>query len=688
MKLSTTLALAMALTAGTGAANAALQSRIGGQAYYDTIRNLTWVTDANLARSSGYDADGGMDLVQTQAWIASLNTASYLGASDWRLPNTAQPDATCSFQDGNGQGTGLGCTGSEMGHLYYVDGVTAFTPGPFANIQGNFYWSGTAYAPSPAFEWIFQFDGGTQAAGAPATPNYAAWAVRLGDIDPDGDGIAQPQDNCTLVANPTQLDADGDGYGNLCDADLNNSGLVTTADFGLLRSVLNQTSGSSAIAAAADLNGSGTVTTADFAILRARLNTPPGPSGLQSLCVPPVGAGTAHGSINAAQTWTAAASPHIVPFDISLNAPVTIEPCAVVRIVAGGTVTISSTGALIAAGVPGSPVTIEPKVAGAAWAAIRNAGGTLSLTHAIIRGGGAPLSTNPAFVGALNMQTTGVAAILHVDDVEITGSPTQGVYINGDVGFDPTSRNLRVHGSTGYPVHVNARLIGSIPSGTYTGNGHDAIAISGAASGPVRDAQTMRNRGVPYHVGSGPDGGQMDINTQLNGPAAVLTIEPGVTIQFPPGGLLSVASGFGGALIAIGGAGAQKIVFTSDRGAAAAAGDWLGVVFNDPVAGQSVLQNVRVEFAGGETAGNDASCPYPGRVGVNYAAIRIFGPPAGQFITSTEILGSARDGIDRGWRDDLQPSFLPGNTFTAVVGCKQTQPRTTNGTCPVTVPCP
>ena len=112
----------------------------------------------------------------------------------------------------------------------------------------------------------------------------AIWHTYIADIsfapDTDGDGFADPADNCTLVANPTQLDADSDGYGNICDADLNNSGLVTTADFGILRSVLNQSAGSSANAANADLNGSGTVTTADFAILRARLNTAPGPSGL------------------------------------------------------------------------------------------------------------------------------------------------------------------------------------------------------------------------------------------------------------------------------------------------------------------------------------------------------------------------------------------------------------------------
>ena len=56
---------------------------------------------------------------------------------------------------------------------------------------------------------------------------------------------------------------------------------MTTADFAIQRSVLNQSAASSPTAAASDLNGSGTVTTADFAILRARLNSAPGPSGLR-----------------------------------------------------------------------------------------------------------------------------------------------------------------------------------------------------------------------------------------------------------------------------------------------------------------------------------------------------------------------------------------------------------------------
>ena len=66
--------------------------------------------------------------------------------------------------------------------------------------------------------------------------------------DFDGDGIADGTDNCRLIPNGplipdagghSQLDSDGDGYGNICDADLNSSGLVTSGDYTILRNALN-----------------------------------------------------------------------------------------------------------------------------------------------------------------------------------------------------------------------------------------------------------------------------------------------------------------------------------------------------------------------------------------------------------------------------------------------------------------
>lgn len=104
--------------------------------------------------------------------------------------------------------------------------------------------------------------------------------------DADGDGIPDSQDNCTNASNPDQLDADGDAYGNRCDGDLNNSGTVTAADLGLLRSVLGEPATNSPLTAAADLNGTGMVTTADYAMVRGALGTPPGPAAVDTAVVP------------------------------------------------------------------------------------------------------------------------------------------------------------------------------------------------------------------------------------------------------------------------------------------------------------------------------------------------------------------------------------------------------------------
>ncbi len=162
-------------------ANAALISRASGAAYSDDVLNITWITDANLAQTSAYDADGLMTFAQTEAWIASLNTAGYLGASDWRLPTSTQPDASCSIQDGWGT-YGTGCTGAEMGHLSNVDGIRANQPGPFTNLQpGNYYWTGTDSVCCTSVAFVLAFSNGYQGADSKTTGHYA-WAVRSGDI--------------------------------------------------------------------------------------------------------------------------------------------------------------------------------------------------------------------------------------------------------------------------------------------------------------------------------------------------------------------------------------------------------------------------------------------------------------------------------------------------------------------------
>lgn len=162
------------------AAEAALLSRAGGQAYYDDVLNITWLADANYAQTSGYDSDGRMTWAETPAWIGSLNAANHLGANNWRLPITAQPDANCSYQ-APGVSSDYGCTGSEMGHLLNVDGITSANPGPFVNVLAWSYWSGTSFAPDAGKAWVLDFYNGLQY-GSLKINTAPTWVVRTGDI--------------------------------------------------------------------------------------------------------------------------------------------------------------------------------------------------------------------------------------------------------------------------------------------------------------------------------------------------------------------------------------------------------------------------------------------------------------------------------------------------------------------------
>jgi len=168
-------------------ANAALIERLGGLAYYDDVADLTWLADANYAQTSGYDADGQMTWADANAWAAGLTVD---GVSGWRLPDTIQPDSSCSGQSG-GVSYGYNCTGSELGNLFYnvlggVAGSSITTTHNanydlFSNVQSVGYWSATEYAPTPTDAWFFDMNDGYQLVNN-KTSNYYAWAVQSGDV--------------------------------------------------------------------------------------------------------------------------------------------------------------------------------------------------------------------------------------------------------------------------------------------------------------------------------------------------------------------------------------------------------------------------------------------------------------------------------------------------------------------------
>jgi hypothetical protein len=408
-------------------------------------------------------------------------------------------------------------------------------------------------------------------------------------------------------------------------------------------------------------------------------------------CPAPTSGPTVHmsGSVPADETWTADTGPHIVPVGttVAATATLTIEACAEVRIGAGVTVTVR--GALVADGRPGQRVLITSDGT-APFATIRNFGGTSSirLAHTTVENGGDPLTTElhlAAAVVVTGVQTDPTQGLLHVDNVTVTGSLSNGILLRESAGFTSGSTALTVTGSTLHPVSLGAPDVGTLPDGDYTGNAIDEILVPGQVI--VRDA-AIHDRGVAYRIGSPTTSAEIVVDAGDTG-LATLTIDPGVTLRFSADGALWAERATGrlesnGALVAVGTA-ADPIVFTSAADPPAA-GDWLGVYFASTPRPTTRLDHVVVEYAGGNGVFGSEACLRPGDPESD-AAIRVMsGEPPAEFVTNSTIAHSALDAIDRGWAGS-PVDFLATNTFMDIARCRQSYPRPGSGPCPDPPPC-
>jgi len=121
--------------------------------------------------------------------------------------------------------------------------------------------------------------GQSSATGESSSTNYANYAgfwhaaTRLPAPDTDGDGVPDNIDNCRLTANSGQQDTDNDGYGNMCDADLDNDYDVDYADFTIFKAAWAAISSSPNWNADADFDSDNDVDYADFTIFKTRWGT-------------------------------------------------------------------------------------------------------------------------------------------------------------------------------------------------------------------------------------------------------------------------------------------------------------------------------------------------------------------------------------------------------------------------------
>ena len=193
---------------GSGLAQATLSDR-GSGLLYDDVLNVTWLQDANFAKTSGYDDNGAMTRSAAVTWAANL---VYGGYDDWRLASNTpvgfEWNENWSYDSSTDVGFNITSPHSELSYMYYVNlglkgcfstaaeqqqecgiignGVVAAQAdvGLVRNLQSWGYWSGTEYALDPVSSgWYFLAYSGLQAGGY-LGEDYAfdAWAVRPGDV--------------------------------------------------------------------------------------------------------------------------------------------------------------------------------------------------------------------------------------------------------------------------------------------------------------------------------------------------------------------------------------------------------------------------------------------------------------------------------------------------------------------------
>ncbi len=364
--------------------------------------------------------------------------------------------------------------------------------------------------------------------------------------------------------------------------------------------------------------------------------------------------------------WTAAASPYVVcsSYGVTINAGVTltIQPGTTVQVTSGNGVHINVLGTLIANGTAAAPITFTAlNPADGVWGGIWTSGSSqtpanLSLDY-----------VNLSYAGVNNSGEGAVLvnkATVTIDHSTISNGAGNGVF----VGYgDQITLNRTTFTNNG----LNAVVLAS-PTGDdllMTG-----LAASGNGSNVVRISSTTNETGQRHWVNPGIH--YLIDGDVYNSNGDILTIDPGVTLEFAP---TQAQLTIGGQLLAQG-TPTAPILMTRE---ANTSGYWRGlVVAGGPHQANAQLDYVTVEYAGSDTGGADIAVT-SGNLIAHHSTIRNsqkdginFGSGAGGTVLQSEISGNALYGMVDA---PTNQGILAGQNYWGAAD----GPMSDNGSCPV-----
>jgi hypothetical protein len=283
----------------------------------------------------------------------------------------------------------------------------------------------------------------------------------------------------------------------------------------------------------------------------------------------------------AASTWRALPVPFRVVGQLEVSAQWTLIPGSTIEFEREAGVTITETGALLAAGSQGKRIRLigaEPTAGfwrGLFYEGVDGAANRLLYVDLSDAGG---YEYTSGVAGNLVVDGTTASARLGLISCDLSNGAGAGVITLGDVIFDDFDSNA-ISGCLGVPLRTNPDNVGNLrTSNALTGNGADVVIVD---SGEITTPQRWRSLDVPYQVEG------------LVRCRELVSIDAGAELVFAADAGWEVLAG--GGLSATGGASAP-VVFTA---IVPTPGTWRGLYFLDSASPDNRLEHCRIEYGGG-----------------------------------------------------------------------------------------
>jgi hypothetical protein len=143
----------------------------GNETVVDNLTGLIWTKDANAPGPSICNPGTYMTWQAALDYVSCLNTNSYLGYNDWRLPNR-----------------------KELRSLIGYSNVAPALPTghPFTSVQSYYYWSSTNFAIQAGGAGVVDVWGGGVGNVSKGDDNLYVWPVRAGQVGAFGNLTVDP----------------------------------------------------------------------------------------------------------------------------------------------------------------------------------------------------------------------------------------------------------------------------------------------------------------------------------------------------------------------------------------------------------------------------------------------------------------------------------------------------------------